>query len=421
MNIQFKLVNKPDRFGRCPVNLKTYFAGQTIVFYTGERCLPEQFDAQKQCFRRNYDAYQVANQRLKQIESALLNIIRNAQLNNQSLSVEDIRQHLTDETRTYKKPQKSQGSFTDFYQQFVAHKTAKGLKSETLRAYKNHFGKLDSFRNLNKLALSDYNQAFHQSFHAWLINQNYHPNYVGNIFKTLRTFFNFIRRDYPDKLPINIAKVPKIYITPERQSLTLDELNALEQIATTTELTASQQLALDKFLFECYTGLRHSDHRQLSRANIKSEGGFFYISRILKKTSSTSSKQVERLEIPILPKALLLLQKYEGKTKSLFPPMHEANVNKYIKQIAKLAGLNYPVEVIRYVKGSPVHVTLPKYQTITLHQARHTFATLAILLGAATEDVQRALGHKDINTTRIYDHVADNIRIKRAFEALKKL
>ena len=53
---------------------------------------------------------------------------------------------------------------------------------------------------------------------------------------------------------------------------------------------------------------------------------------------------------------------------------------------------------LRFIFTFPLFLALP----ITLHTARHSFATLCLSMGVPIETVSKMLGHQSIDTTRIY-------------------
>jgi site-specific recombinase XerD len=98
------------------------------------------------------------------------------------------------------------------------------------------------------------------------------------------------------------------------------------------------------------------------------------------------------VRIPILPKAMEIIEKYKthplvlAKGK-LLPVYSNQKLNAYLKEIADLCGIQKP---------------------LTFHIARHTFATTVTLTnGVPIETVSKLLGHTSIKTTQIYAKVIE--------------
>jgi site-specific recombinase XerD len=122
-------------------------------------------------------------------------------------------------------------------------------------------------------------------------------------------------------------------------------------------------------------------------------------------------KTNETLKIPLLPKALEIVEKYKGmgqltNSATLLPLCSNQKTNSYLKEIAKACGI---------------------YKNISFHVARHTFATTIMLSnGVPIETVSKLLGHTKLSTTQIYARVLehkisediDNLLIR--FETKKK-
>ncbi len=107
---------------------------------------------------------------------------------------------------------------------------------------------------------------------------------------------------------------------------------------------------------------------------------------------TTRQKTETKVNVPLLPQAMAILEKYKGDKglqveKRVLPFLSNQKVNDYIKEIADLCGIR---------------------KNLTFHLARHTFATTVTLNnGIPIETVSKMLGHTKLSTTQIYVHVLD--------------
>ena len=169
----------------------------------------------------------------------------------------------------------------------------------------------------------------------------------------------------------------------ERGFLTELELFEIEEKYFSIERL---QLVKDLFIFACYTGLSYIDVVNLTENDINyGIDGELWIIMKREKTNNP-------LRIPILPKALELIKKYDGNLKSkangtIFPKLSNQKLNAYLKEIADLCEIR---------------------KNLTFHLARHTFATTVTLSnGVPIETVSKLLGHSRISTTQIYAKVIE--------------
>jgi site-specific recombinase XerD len=165
----------------------------------------------------------------------------------------------------------------------------------------------------------------------------------------------------------------------DRKYLTADELAKIEAKEFTI---ARVGFVRDMFLFCCYTGLSYADLQLLKPSNLVNESGTLFIKTFREKTD-------EKAAIFVFEKARRLLEKYKGKRSGYcFPGISNQRFNSYLKEVADLSGVD---------------------KNLTVHMARHTFATTVMLQnGASLEVVQKALGHAKIATTEIYAKMVDS-------------
>lgn len=151
----------------------------------------------------------------------------------------------------------------------------------------------------------------------------------------------------------------------------------------------------DIFVFACFTGLAYIDLANLRVDNIqKMFDGRLWIVTHRQKTNT-------KVTVPLLPPALKILKKYEGKylDGQLMPIITNQKLNCYLKEIADICGIE---------------------KNLTFHLAHHTFATTMTLgKGVPIESVSKMLGHTNIQTTQIYARIT-NSKISQDMENLAK-
>ncbi len=170
----------------------------------------------------------------------------------------------------------------------------------------------------------------------------------------------------------------------DRQYLSQRELELIENTYFKSERL---ERIKDIFIFSCYTGLSYIDVKQLTVHQIvKGIDNNYWIYTKREKTNET-------VKVPILPKALDIVEKYktisDGIGSELLLPLYSnQKTNSYLKEIAKACGIR---------------------KNITFHVARHTFATTVLLSnGVPIETVSKLLGHTKLSTTQIYARVLEH-------------
>ena len=178
--------------------------------------------------------------------------------------------------------------------------------------------------------------------------------------------------------------------------LTREEVERFEKVdLTKKEDGKNLELARDIFLVGVWTAQRVSDYNNLKPENIKvvDNNGtpMTYISIHQQKTGRL-------VEIPCNAKVREILNKYP---KGL-PHLSDQKINKYIKDIGKMAKIDEVVEVKGSRGGEVIKEYYKKYELICTHTARRTGATLMYLDGIAIYDIMKVTGHKSVTTLEKY-------------------
>src|SRR5688572_23729148 len=190
-------------------------------------------------------------------------------------------------------------------------------------------------------------------------------------------------------------------------ALTLSELEILENhiFQSTAEDTARDYLVL-----QCRTGQRISD---IKRFNLKDFSDLKW-TFAPKKGNRLSPKTVTVHFKGFCSPAVDILQKYNWK----LPVISDQKLNENIKRACKSAGINSPVEYIRWAQNKRVIYKCPKYELISNHSGRRTFITLSLQVGLPVEYVMALTGITEYKTIRHYKGKFEDSAIEQALEKI---
>lgn len=227
-------------------------------------------------------------------------------------------------------------------------------------------------------SFNDITYEYIMEFEKFLFDRRYKINTIIKHIKHLRSFYN---EALNRKLIRNGEDAFKRYKMLKGEAkytfLLPDELNKLENL-TLIGKNRKMRHTLDAFLFCCYTGLRYSDFCSLTKDNL-----VIIDNKVWLMYKSVKTEVETRLPLYLLfnGKAISILNRYEGEMEAFFRINSNSCIDKELKKIKILAGIN-------------TH--------ISFHTARHTNATLLVYKGVNITTVQKLLGHKNIRTTQHY-------------------
>lgn len=278
-------------------------------------------------------------------------------------------------------------SFTEF---FTRELEEVGYKDSSLKMYRLTLGKLTKFRRV--VYFEDLNYKTVLDFDRWLKRQNLGGNSIHKHHARLRTFIkSAIRQDYVKAnndpyLKFRPVRGPK----PDRPYLNAAELATLENLQLDDD---GQRRICDLFLICCYTGLRYGDATRLNVSNIEQRPRGLVLHTVAEKTGKP-------LELPLYllfqdhreggSRPERIIRKYLGELGPLasctgadrirFFPFSNQHVNRNLKEIAKLAGIN---------------------KNVSTHVARRTFGT-QMATRVKSPVLQKMMQHSRPDMTAIY-------------------
>ena len=151
----------------------------------------------------------------------------------------------------------------------------------------------------------------------------------------------------------------------------------------------------DLFVFQCFTGVRYSDIENLSWNDIKNS-----------TWSLRTQKTKDIIQIPLSSYALSILARYKEWDVPL-PVISNQKMNKYLKELCKIAKINDKIKVVQYRGNERIEKTFKKYEVIGSHTARRTFISLSLRKGMKPDVIMAITGHKTYRMMQKYLKIAD--------------
>ena len=237
------------------------------------------------------------------------------------------------------------------------------------------------------MSIKEVNIDFISGFHSWLLRERkMKQNTTTKHLKFLQKVMNIaVMNGYIPYSILGMYKVSRepvhmVYLNEDELQRIIDFESPLEHLMRTK----------DMFLFGCFTGLSYIDIKTLTNEHFETDNeGRRWIKKCREKTGVLS-------RIPVLPIAQSILNKYSGG-KVLLPLQHSADVNRNLKDIAVLCGID---------------------KRVCFHTSRHTFATTVTLANdIPLEVVSQMMGHTNTRMTSHYAKVIDS-SISRQMDSL---
>ena len=308
-----------------------------------------------------------------------------------------------------KEEQEARKTPTQFFNEFIERwsrspncRTGIVPNVGTIWNYKNTIRRYTDFIADNELkdTFAVFNEDFQARFDDYLLNdQELSMNSIVASHSQLKTM---LRKAYEKGL---LRDTSFLHWTSKAISfthiyLTDEELNKLYSLKLTAKNQKDEKIgkeshieeSCDLFIVSSRTGLRFSDLKHLNSATWDMEKGKETLTIHVKKTN-------DKLTIPLHWQVIDIYKKYNG---SLPCPVDKSKYNKHIRICAKLVGITQVVEVLEWEKGRPVLKAKQKFELISSHTGRRSFATNLYLVCKSPHQVMNLTGHKTEESFKRY-------------------
>jgi integrase len=349
---------------------------------TGKRIFPSDWDKDSQRPKRTHSGYAELKSFLTNLEANTENCLTRLESTGEPFSLTELKKEIS--FKVFNKPKAQASSFLDFIVDYI--ESCKPLKSiATIKAYKNAYNHLTNFKKHSscRVASETIDLKFYDEFTKFLMHKKHlRPNSIGNQIKNLKVFLNAA---IEAGLPVNNSFRNRKFkrLSTETESIYLNESEIQKMFSYDFTNNKRLERTRDLFIIGCYTGLRFSDFSILTKDNIGED-------MIAIRTIKTDQPVI----VPIHSLVRKVLERYEVNNKLELPKsISNQKMNQYLKEIGEKVGIDEIVVITERKGFEAIKISYKKYELISTHTARRSFATNLYLRGFPSISIMKITGH----------------------------
>ena len=387
---KFKLRKElKNKAALCPIALQAFINGEKCVIASGFSVKENQWDDVNGRVINHPDLSDL-NIALQNEMSKATRIFVEYRLANRVLTKKQFYEDFTEYSK--------RNDFVAFYEsqlekRLLDNKISKG----TYKAQKVTLGKLKQFKE--KITFNELNTDLVEAFDLWhtrhLKNEiaksgkkqvNNSHNTKAKALSHIRTYMNLAIKKKGVKVENPFSEIK---IRETEGSIVFLEVSELAQLHDLFQRLEHDErnykITVGLFLLSCFTGLRISDVKNIRMLPITNN---YELTFQPKKTLRYN----KTITIPMNNAAKYFYNWLLGIGDI---DLHDNTINTYLKTISRKAGIK---------------------KHLSMHVARHTFATQFIANGGNVVYLQQILGHGDMRTTMRYVHIVDSTKREQIFK-----
>jgi integrase len=370
---------------------------EKAIYPTGFKTLPKYWNPKEYRLRittDNADKDKI-NNFLNELETVTESFITDLKISKKELTKTELKNFI----HNYLHPPKiNENSLMGFFEIFlnkaeirVNPKTGQRISYKRIRGYFRTFELLKEYCNITakEIDFKDINLDFYNDFIQFLQDKTTKRkngeivrltvNTIGHKIQSLKAVIN----EATEKgINTNLFYKSQKFKAPseDNESIYLSEAELDQLLNHDFSKKPSLERVRDLFLIGAYTGLRFSDFTRLNQDNIREN-------RIYIEQKKTTKPVI----IPCHSVFILLWNKYNGKL-----PKYISNqkFNEYLKIVCEQSGINEPFHKGITKGGQRITTKYKKYELVSSHTARRSFATNQYLSGFPAISIMQITGHK---------------------------
>lgn len=374
---------------------RLFIVVQNVWVRTGVKCLPECWSQKRQTIKSTMPGYQLLNATLTNRKAELAEVLVRLKYENLPVTLSNIKKYY----QVKSVPVSESTEVSALLLRYQSDNKTR-LAHNYTRIFKQVADSLNEF--CKGVRAEDFSLDMLNRYVTHLIEQGIQNNTISSRVSKIRTAMGAaamrgvpVHQDWP--------KFSFKYVDPKPVWLTADELALLEKFIPLDY----RQVFKDEFLFRCYTGLRFSDCQQLRPHHFIRRGADVYVDFSVVKTKLDQN-------IILSTKAAAIAKKWGYKV----PKLYMQDCNQRIKEVCRGAKIKTKTEKVRYCGNERLVDVLEKWELVTTHVARRTFARMWLEKGGDVVKLMRYLGHSSTEQTLAYcgmETVEVNQEMKRLF------
>lgn len=283
----------------------------------------------------------------------------------------------------------------------------KNYSPSSVKAIRGALNQFEYFQKDMRLTydFKDIDMNFYYAYTAYLKKKEYSINSIGKCIKILKGVMAAAESEgYHNNQIFKDRKFKGARVDIDSIYLTREELDKMMNVDI-SKLSPGHEQARDIFMVGVWTAQRVSDYNNIHKEDFKT-----LVKNVMKEEPDPENpgqmrawiekeevtylnirqqKTGAKVSIPCNSQLKAILDKYDYQ----MPHLEDQVINRYIKEVAKEAGLTDKVEVETTKGGTPKKEKKAKYTLIHTHTARRTGATLMYLAGMDVYDIMKVTGH----------------------------
>lgn len=377
-----------------------YTHKKRVTYFTTHKNIDETYwDAKRQCVKRSYPGSDRFNIYIKTVQQKVEDIVNGLMIERKDPNIYIVKQMYQQQKE--QKEKVTCFTFFEYADKYINERSDRA--PATIKSYKTTLNKLKEYQEYARTSLDwhSFTMEFYHDFKEFYTEvQGFTNNGFGKVIKILKSILNDASSNgynmynhYKHKnFKASKEDVDHIYLNE----------NELQKLI---DLDLSKQKKMDKirdlFIVGCYTGLRFSDFSQLRPEHIVGN-------TIRIKTQKTD----HWVTIPLFGPVKAIIEKYKDTSHVLPKSVTNQTMNRRLKELGQMGGINDNVLTVRKSGNKRIENVQSKYDLITTHSARRSFATNMFKRGIPSRVIMQITGHKTEKAFATYIKVSQEENAK---------